>query len=670
MPVVPIRELGHGGVITDLPSYDLEPNQITECLNVRFKHGRLIRSFGWINLSIDPSLVPSLADSKMFYIQTLSNVDFPGLVVLLTDATTITPTQSSRVFGSEEASKAAAIYGAVKFATWQGAGLADITNTTILQEMIDDPDFYFERPQTTAIYGQALINLRTLPPIVYDPSTSQVQYLGNWGKWDVNNSEAVTPSKCTILTHFKNFFIALNMKEDIVGAGTFLEYKTKIRWSDTIDPQVSFTDDLTAPVWYENDPSSLSGFTFLPDETDSITAASPLGDRLMIYTLNSCYSMYYTGDTFVFRIQTVFKDEGALNDKCVTNFGNKQFVVGNNDVYIHDGSSKESIVENKIRNRIYGEFKNLAEVYVQRNELTHEIMIYYATNEAPHPVKAAVWNWDYNYWTFFEIPEVFDMALGFQYEVEADFEVIDEADLVNYPPENHKGEVALIKGENRYFESVGESDFQVNTLSYLPPAEQRQGLKYYVTDSQSTYESQDLAGTWTWVLIATTWVWLEVQPVSTWSTNRDTWNSSTETWDDIQGSNLKQGLYYVSWINNKIYRGDVTLKQELDTYTSYIERVGIDLDRVFENTYPVKRIKQVLPQVKGDGDIFLSLGATQGPVQAVKWNNQKLFEVQPDEWRVNTRITGRYLSYRYEMLGEGSFEVSGMDLNIEGTGNK
>jgi hypothetical protein len=394
MPVLKIRNLGEKGVISDPPAFDLPVNYITDTLNTRYRNDKIVQTYGWDSIELDFSQFGQ--DYKIIAAKNLATFNQYGLIFVLTNADLTNgvyqiPDGQFNIIPTD---------GNLKFGLWQGQRIVlDVTGNVDVNS--------FKEINFTSIYGINIVNTSTYTPLKLDFSNGRMIEIKHWGEWDVNEPNPI-PSYCEVFTNYKGFYIALNMTENGINLGN------KIRWSDVINP-TPFSDvdsNFEDPLWHDNDPRLLSGFSFLPDESDQIKAAERMNNKLYIYCLRSVHVMNYIGGEFVFSFDQIFSDDGAISKYCVQEVENYHFVVGLNDIYIHNGNTKKSIGQDRVKNKIYTETRDLTKIRLFKNQKNKEIFLYYNKDDEPFSEIIAVYNYDKDKWTYIEAPEISDITRG------------------------------------------------------------------------------------------------------------------------------------------------------------------------------------------------------------------------------------------------------------------
>jgi hypothetical protein len=168
--------------------------------------------------------------------------------------------------------------------------------------------------------------------------------------------------------------------------------------------------------------------------------------------------------------------------------------------------------------------------------------------------------------------------------------------------------------------------------------------------------------------------------------------TATQTYADIGGSYHDQESPYgrnplvVSLADadagtsvSKVYGLDLvdqgSLSQSLDTTVSpefLLERVGIDLDDTGIPLSGYKVVSRLYPQVStpnSDGTFSFTFGAADTPNASPNYSTSVTFNALTD-YKVDTRMSGRYLSYKMTSSTLKDFAFSGMDAELVVTGRR
>jgi hypothetical protein len=113
--------------------------------------------------------------------------------------------------------------------------------------------------------------------------------------------------------------------------------------------------------------------------------------------------------------------------------------------------------------------------------------------------------------------------------------------------------------------------------------------------------------------------------------------------------------------------GAVNLPAALETFKpSWVAREGIDLDEQQAGLRGYKQIRSVVPQAQfevTDGQFLWQLGATDLPGGAIVYSTNYMYS--PDtEYKIDTKVSGRYLAYKISTSDIENFRISGFDADI------
>jgi hypothetical protein len=85
-----------------------------------------------------------------------------------------------------------------------------------------------------------------------------------------------------------------------------------------------------------------------------ILEAFPLRNRMYLYGDVETWMMEFIGGDVMFRFDRQF-DQGIINTNCVAEVGGIHYVFGENDIWMHDGTSDKPLATGKVRKFIYRE---------------------------------------------------------------------------------------------------------------------------------------------------------------------------------------------------------------------------------------------------------------------------------------------------------------------------
>lgn len=387
MATLPIRELGKIGIVADANPYDLPSNAFNDGNNVIFDEGRISRA------PVFKQLYPAVKSSKTW-------ADFGSTTW---DAATVTyesaegsPTDGCRFVGSyAEPSNGEVVFVADNDGTvraYPNSVLVNVTPTGVT--LVNNEEAWSH----AEVGGVSILARKDMVPYAKNLTTDTAfKSLGtsNWG----------TTTTCAVMRSYNDFFVALNVTK---GVNT---YPTMVKWCDP----VQYGSAVTALDWNAASTTNNAGENVLGEMTSPIMDGLKLGTQFMIYSRDQVWIMEYTGSELVFNFRRLFPTGGVINTNCVVEVEGKHFVFGVDDIYVHDGATKKSIADGRVRRKI---FKNLDPNKVKNFHVTHDTVanfIYFCyytrQNEANFKDtqfcnKAAIYNYREDTWSFMDLPNV------------------------------------------------------------------------------------------------------------------------------------------------------------------------------------------------------------------------------------------------------------------------
>lgn len=360
MPNLPIRTLGQVGVVTDVNPYDLPVNGISKANNVRFKDGSILRS------NVFRSVLATTASTPVFTFAIRQTGDFDKIGI---------------------GDKNGFVY------TYKNDTETDVTPASWSSSNSDEPYTY------TYLQNVAYLNRPDHVPWYFKSTSTDFAALPNWNSnW-----------RCKSFRAYKDYLIALNVTKSTT------EYPTMVKWSD-----IAQLNDYPSS-WDETDTTKSAGENVLGDMKTPIVDGFSLRDVFVIYSGDQIWLMEETGDSLVFRFRKLFDNLGLMSQNCAVEVEGKHFVFGRNDIYVHDGSSFQSIVNGTVRNYIFGNlnYKKTYRCFVTHNPLFKEITFAYVSgdtdagfSDTEYANRGAVFNYASNTWSFIDLPNVGMMTLA------------------------------------------------------------------------------------------------------------------------------------------------------------------------------------------------------------------------------------------------------------------
>jgi len=196
-----------------------------------------------------------------------------------------------------------------------------------------------------------------------------------------------------VIRSYKDYLFAFDVTK------TATRYQYMVKWS------AAGSGGLPGD-WDETSTTNDAGETTLGDTLGGLVDAKPLKDAFIIYKEDSVYGCQYTGGQNVHRFYRISGLIGALAQDCMVEFIGGHFVVGNGDVYIHDGQNGHSVIDKQNKDFLFESIDadNYLNTYVVLFEGKAEIWICYPNNGATHPNKALIWNYIDKTWFYRDLP--------------------------------------------------------------------------------------------------------------------------------------------------------------------------------------------------------------------------------------------------------------------------
>lgn len=363
MAYIPLRQIGSGGIVSDQNPYDLELTQFPDGNNVAFQDGYLGSNLGY-TLETDQTIVGNDGGTP-----TYTSKELTGIKGWMADG------DSTLVVGALN-----------KLYRWDGSTFDDVTRTA--SDYTNSPRWQMEQ------MGLGLLanNGADLP-----------QYMEpDYGNFvDLPNFPSNMTTQC--IKPYRSFLVMLGYEE---GGNS---YPYTVRWSDAYDPR-------GYPASYSiTDTTTLGGENVLSGNNGQLVDQLTLNNAQIIYAERGVFAMDYVGAPFVFTFREVFNDDGIINRGAVASFFNQHLVVGNNDIYVHDGNQKKSIVDRKVRRTFFNALADTRSVYCQTVTDRSEVWICYADSDAADTTsanRALVYNWTQDAFTFKDLPNTRQLAVS------------------------------------------------------------------------------------------------------------------------------------------------------------------------------------------------------------------------------------------------------------------
>ncbi|MEM6746774.1 MAG: hypothetical protein AAF608_05070 [Pseudomonadota bacterium] len=184
----------------------------------------------------------------------------------------------------------------------------------------------------------------------------------------------------------------------------------RIRISDAVDGSAQ-----PPASWDETDLTTLAFSTELPDIKGTLLDGLALRDDFYVYSTAEVWRVSPIGGQILYSIKKVFSDRGILDTGLVAEYNGRHFVVGENDIYVHDGAQERSIVEGRNRDYIFGTMQKdkKRRFWLHLDTIRDELMFAYISDEADaewrgteYPNRYAAYDLKNDTWSFGDLPNV------------------------------------------------------------------------------------------------------------------------------------------------------------------------------------------------------------------------------------------------------------------------
>jgi hypothetical protein len=384
MANLPLRKLGGVGVITDASPYDLPPNAFSAANNVIFSEGRVQRAPVFIvlfnpirsALSYDAAAGTYDANPNVYDSAEGGSSNAARFVGSYTD-----PSAGETVFVADNDGTIRAYPGNVM--SFQTPTSGTVTN--------DNP---WSHAQVAGLSFLARTGMRPYARNIKHDSTYSLMG-GDW----------VATDTASIVRGFKGYCICLGMNKNGV------DYPTMVKWSNPIQ----YSTAVSGLQWDPANTNYVAGENVIGDMKNPIRDGLALGEAFLIYSQNQIWLMEYSGDLNVFNFRRLPFEGGVLNTNCVVEVESKHYVFGDNDIYVTDGLSRQSIAEGRVRRRIYNTLDRNKQgfCFVAHDSVSKLLHFCYATlqDEASFAGttfcnQAATYNYKDDTWSFMDLPNI------------------------------------------------------------------------------------------------------------------------------------------------------------------------------------------------------------------------------------------------------------------------
>ena len=360
--LMPVRDVGSVGVVTDVRPASLPLNAFTRAKNVRFDEGRVGRSPVFRVIKDTLGFNPRFT----YGIPAATSGGF-AVIVIVSDAFDIKQYANGSV---------SSLQGSIATTS---ANPSSITGT-FLADM-------------------AYINRIDQVPVYMANGGSSYAALPNWDStWRTESLRA-----------YGDFLLALNTTED----GT--NYPSRVRYSNLA------LANSVPDSWDAGDATKSAGFNDLVQMKTGIIDGLTLGTNFIVYGKDQVWLMEFVGGAFIHNFRKLFSDVGVINQNCIAEVEGTHYVFDHDDIYVHDSHTRQSICDERVKTYIFSGL-NTAKTnrcFVHHNADLDEVMFCYVSGDdmaeythGDRCNRAAVFNYKNQTWSFTDLPNVASATVG------------------------------------------------------------------------------------------------------------------------------------------------------------------------------------------------------------------------------------------------------------------
>lgn len=353
--LLPISNIGTSGINSDLKSWELPPEFLTDGRNFR----------------VTENSIRTVGGHKVW----ASDVDLfnPGHILNI-------PNQSGNYW---------ILAGRNKVKVFDGAVFTDISST-VGYSGLGAGD---ERLWTSCMIGNIpVISNPQAQPEYWSPQTPGqiMQPL----MYDATNTFADVGKSFNIIRSHKNYLFALDLTEGAV------ELPNSYRWSHPADINgLPFS-------WDPSDPSSLASIEQIGGDSGRIIDGLTMRDSFVIYTENGVHVLDPTYDETSFRRRAVSSTFGLLSKDCIAEVRGDHFFIADGDIVRNNGSKLDSIIHKRLRRNLLSRMSvdGFTNSFVVKNTAEKELWFCIPEEQSLTPNIAFVYNWRDDSWAIRDLP--------------------------------------------------------------------------------------------------------------------------------------------------------------------------------------------------------------------------------------------------------------------------
>lgn len=204
-----------------------------------------------------------------------------------------------------------------------------------------------------------------------------------------------TDWRCQAMRQYRYHLVALGVTQGGVSI------PDQINWSDRAPPG-------TIPAEWVASATNEAGDASVSQGAGVLVDGFPLRDRFLLYKSGgTVYAMDYVGGVQVMQLSPIFNDVTIWGRNCVAEVGTGHVVFGDGDIIYHDGHTRDSIVNGRLRREIFSKMdptNGPLTAFAFADQVNDEAWICIPQAGDYWPTLAYVWNRNTNSWGSRSLP--------------------------------------------------------------------------------------------------------------------------------------------------------------------------------------------------------------------------------------------------------------------------
>lgn len=142
-----------------------------------------------------------------------------------------------------------------------------------------------------------------------------------------------------------------------------------------------------------------------------------------------------------------------------------------------------------------------------------------------------------------------------------------------------------------------------------------------------------------------------------------THQQETRTYTDLARTTVVDAVVFLT-SSGDVFRANYGSANRSDqNQVPWLVQSAIDLEEIYSSSKPIKSIRSLYPQIRGMGELTITVGGHNNTQSGVTWGRPQTFVIGRDS-KVDLRGSWRYLTIKIEQKTDGYFWLSGWDVDV------